>query len=119
MSIAIFGSYSYWNDGIGWSEFSERGEIKEVVENAANRWFKYKESMIIEDVIGVDASEIQTLIEDRYHQLIEEDKLCRRIHILKVSIRHSQQWLDNRDAETERLTKLIAENTAELLELTR
>lgn len=119
MSIAIFGAYSYWNDGHAWADFSERGELDTVVGNAAQRWFNYREQMIIEDAIGADVNEMQMLIKNRYDELIKEDQRSRRIETLKVSVRHCQQWLDNRDAETERLTKQLAEHTAELEELTK
>lgn len=119
MSIAIFGSYSYWSDGICWRDFSERGDLQTVVEEAAQRWFSYKEGMIIEDAIGEDVEKVRLLVTDRYEQLVFNDKRHRRIQTLKTSVRHCQQWLDNRDAETERLTKQLAEHTAELEELTK
>lgn len=118
MTIAIFGTCGYWNDGHAWKDFSERGELADVVANAAQLWFHHQEEMIIEEAIGVDVDEVQILIEDRYNGLIKEDQRRRRIETLRVSVRHCQQWLANRDAETERLTKQLAEHTAELYTLT-
>ena len=119
MGIAIFGSYSDWNDGMVWKDFSERGEdLVGVVNEAAARWFSNKEDMIIEAAIGVDLEEVRLLVNARYNELIEAHKRKQRIETLKTSIRHCEEWLSNRDAESIRLTQLLADNLSELKELT-
>lgn len=118
MSIAIFGTYSYWNDGIAWKDFAERGEdLLGVVYAAADRWFVHKERLIVEDAIGVDVEDVQELINTRYEQLIEAHQKNSRVGQLRTAIRHCEQWLENRDAETIRLTQQLAANKAELKEL--
>lgn len=115
--IAIFGDYSYWNDGIGWSEFSERGTEQEVITQAVERWLIYRENMTITDAIGITSDEAQTKINQVYQYLVGEENRKREITQLNTTITNDTNWLANVESEKAIRSKRLAANITQLGEL--
>lgn len=117
--IAIFGDYSYWNDGIGWSEFSERGTEKEVITQAVERWLIYREEMRVHTAIGVGftSTEAQTKINQVYQYLVGEENRKREITQLNTAITNDTNWLANVENEKAVRSQRLAANIKQLEEL--
>lgn len=119
MKHIVFGSYAYWNDGICWTDFTERADNEmNAIIDTAERFVFNDEAYNIEEVIGC---EDQSAFIMKVHQVVEywkeNNKRNSEIDRLRVWLKHSEEWISNVESETARHLANITTYKSRLKEL--